>query len=112
MNIRSFFNSLAQPAQNHYTLGELYSQVTGGHLPRLMDDRGLNFTRAGRTWERIHTVVGMLEFGIITGTAAGAGTLGAGLIAACATLMFWKGLGLAAGKTVDKIVRTAASPQR
>jgi hypothetical protein len=111
METRKIFNWLAQRPRNNYTLGELYQQVAQGRSAEAIDDNRLNFTRAGRAWERVHTMVGMLEFAIIMGSAVGAGAAGAGFLAATATLVFWKGLGLASGKVVDSLVRSAAAPQ-
>ena len=109
METRKIFNWLAQRPRNNYTLGELFQQVA--RPAAAIDDNRINFTRAGRAWERVHTVVGMLEFAIIMGTAVGAGSAGTGFLAASATLVFWKGLGLASGKVVDHLVRSAATPR-
>jgi len=108
MKTREIFNWLAQRPRNNYTLGELFQQVA--RPAATIDDNRFNFTRAGRAWERVHTVVGMLEFAIIMGTAVGAGAAGTGFLAASATLVFWKRLGLVSGKVVDHLVRSAAAP--
>ncbi len=111
MDMAKIFNWLAQRPRVNYTLGELYQQVVRGRPLDSIDDNRLNFTRAGRAWERVHTAVGAMEFAIITGTASAPDStlpLGTALVAATATLLFWKGLGVGAGKVVDHLVRAQA----
>jgi hypothetical protein len=102
MTLKKAFNWMAQKPQAAYTLAELYNQATGRPDLHPVDDRRLNFTRAGRIYERIHTGIGALEATIALATIA---SPPAAMATALVTLCFWKALGLGMGKVVDRLVR-------
>ncbi|MCB9991359.1 MAG: hypothetical protein H6867_08250 [Rhodospirillales bacterium] len=99
-----------RPTRN-YTLGEAFQHYAKGKNWDSIDDNRLNFTRAGRACERVHTCGGALisTAVLLTSIGSGGATLPLWLAATFAAVNMgaMKTAGVVMGKAMDMAIRTA-----